>query len=86
MMEDPVNSLHFYAQGVVDGMKSLTERPGLQYVLTMEKGLGEIKTEGYQFNIIDSGKLFKVSELTPEFLNPSTRSKETKSYYLLRLK
>ena len=32
------------------------------------------------------GTLFKVSELTPEFLNPTTRSKVLKSYYLLKIK
>jgi len=85
-MEDPLNALHFYAQGVVNGIDSLKYLKDQKYILTMDKGLSDLQQKGYVFDTAIQGKLFKVSELTPGFLNPRTRDKETPSYYLLHLK
>lgn len=86
-MKDPINALPFYANGVIQKSDTpLTVLPKVDYVLTMDSGLDELQIKGYKYDIAYQGKLFKVSELTPEFLNPDTRDKATSNYYLLKLK
>ena len=85
-MEDPLNSLNFYADATINGTDSVKYVTDKKYILTMDKGLRELKEKGYAFDMEKQGMLFKVSELTPEFLNPATRNKAARSYYLLRLK
>jgi len=86
-MKDPINALPFYAQGVIQKSDTpLAVLPKADYVLTMDSGLTELQTKGYKYEIAYQGKLFKVSELTPDFLNPNTRDKATSNYYLLKLK
>jgi 4-amino-4-deoxy-L-arabinose transferase-like glycosyltransferase len=84
-MEDPLNSINFYARQSLTGIDSLSSARGRQYLLTMDRGLEDVKKAGIPFTMQDQGQLFKVSELTPEFLNPATRSKVTRNYYLLKL-
>lgn len=86
-MKDPINALPFYANGVIQKSDTpLTVLPKVDYVLTMDSGLNELQMKGYKYDIAYQGKLFKVSELTPDFLNPNTRDKATSNYYLLKLK
>ncbi len=87
-MQDPLDALPLYAQRVipVSDTMLLSIQPGTQYILTMDTGMNELATRGYLYDTIKHSKLFKVSELTPEFLNPATRDHELKDYYLLRLK
>ncbi len=84
--EDAFSSVHFYAQGIIDATDNLPGVQNRKYVLTMDKGLDELKQSGRPFDIEKQGQLFKVSELTPEFLNPEKRKNEVKNYYLLKLK
>jgi len=97
-MDDPVNSINFYANKTLTATDTLIELTGRSYVLTMDRGIAELKKAGYKeayndhsnicghsYYIIKKGEQFKVSELTAPFLNPRTRSTETKPYYLLRL-
>jgi len=85
-MEDPINSVHFYANELITGVDTVTDIHTKKYIITMDKGLNSIKEHGIAFNILKQGGLFKVSELTPEFLNPATRSKALRNYYLLEIK
>ena len=85
-MDDPLNALHFYANEMINGIDSLKFLQNQKYILTMDKGLNDLRDKGYQFDTAVQGKLFKVSELTPGFLNPQTREKETKNYYLVHLR
>ena len=85
-MDDPINSIHFYANELIKGVDTVTEMHSKKYIVTMDKGLNSIKSQGIAFNILKQGGLFKVSELTPEFLNPATRSKALRNYYLLEIK
>ena len=85
-MEDPINSIHFYSQGVVSGIDTLSGIHNRKYILTMDKGLNDLKQNGYAFDIVKQGGLFKVSELTPAFINPKTRAGALKNYYLVKLK
>jgi len=85
-IEDPLNSINFYAHEMLVGTDTVNKIQGKKYVLTMDKGLNDLKQNGYAFDIEKQGVLFKVSELTPQFINPATRKNELRNYYLLRLK
>ncbi len=85
-VEDPLNALHFYAQGIIQRVTNIVEIPKGNYALVMEPSLNEMKEKGIGFDIVKQGQFFKVSELTPEFLNPQTREKATKHYYLIKLR
>lgn len=86
-MKDPINALPFYANGVIQKSDTpLTVLPKVDYILTMDSGFTELQQKGYKYGVAFQGKLFKVSELTPDFLNPNTRDKATSNYYLLKLK
>ncbi len=52
----------------------------------MDKGLNDLQHAGLAYTIEKQGPVFKVSELTPEFLNPAKRSSVVKNYYLVKLK
>ncbi len=85
-VKDPLNALHFYADGIIGGIDTLSNIGHKKYVLTMDMGLADLQKAGYKFDTVRQGQRFKVSELTPDFMNPQTRSKATKPYYLLKLK
>ena len=85
-IDDPLTSIHFYAQGIINHADNLKDTGPGKYVITSDAGMNDLRQAKYSFDIETSGQLYKVSELTPEFLNPGTRNKETKNYYLLHLK
>jgi 4-amino-4-deoxy-L-arabinose transferase-like glycosyltransferase len=85
-IDDPLTSIHFYAGGLVSRIDNLKDIQARKYLLTADAGLAELKQSGRGFEIAIQGQLYKVSELTPEFLNPKTRNKEVKNYYLVHLK
>ncbi|MCW3120717.1 MAG: family glycosyltransferase, 4-amino-4-deoxy-L-arabinose transferase [Flavipsychrobacter sp.] len=85
-MEDPINCIHFYAQDFVTGVDTVTDVHKKKYIVTMDKGLNILNEHQIAYDVMKEGRLFKVSELTPEFLNPKTRDKATRMYYLLKLK
>jgi 4-amino-4-deoxy-L-arabinose transferase-like glycosyltransferase len=82
---DPLNSLHFYAGRVVPGT-DLASDPEGSLVLAGKAGLDSLHGSGRPYTAVDSGRFFKVSELTPQFLNPATRDSATKVWYLVSLK
>lgn len=83
--EDPLDALHFYAERVIETDTVLKPAPG-NYLITMLKGKKKIDSTGLQYDIIKEGRIYKVSELTPEFINPATRPSTLKPYYLIRYK
>ncbi len=85
-MEDPLNSIHFYAGGIIRGADNLGWLHPGDHLLTMEQNLPELKDKGLRYDIVKQGALFKVSELTPEFLNPGTRHTATKNYCFIEIK
>ncbi|GAA4457445.1 glycosyltransferase family 39 protein [Rurimicrobium arvi] len=86
-VHDPLPSLHFYANGVVrrQELKGYLPADTGQYVLTEQEGFEELKERGYELQTVFSGRLFKVSELTPTFLGNGSRDKATRPYYLCRI-
>ena len=84
-MRDPLNSLDFYADAILPSADTLVNISGKKYVLTMDEGKNDLLKAGRSFKILKQGDLFKVSELTPEFLNPATRSNTLRRYYVLKM-
>jgi hypothetical protein len=84
-VEDPLNSLCFYAKRVIKRTDTLPQLHSGDYLITSKDCLQDITEKGFTVNVIDHCQYFKVSELTPEFLNPSTRQNALKQCYLIRI-
>jgi 4-amino-4-deoxy-L-arabinose transferase-like glycosyltransferase len=82
-LENAVVALHFYAGHII--RDTGTFRSG-KYVFTGTAGLDSFNAEGYSYYIVNQGVYFRVSEVTPDFLNYKTRGKAVKPHYLIRLK
>jgi hypothetical protein len=82
---DPLNCLPFYAERLIKSSDSL---PNISdsYIITMDEGIADLQQKGYAFDIVKKGERFKVSELTPGFINPKTRAQAINNYYLVKLK
>ena len=87
MKKDPMSCVHYYAQYVVRGLNDSTHlmHRGL-YVITMADGMDSLRQMGFACDTLVKGERFKVSELTPTFLNNKGRYKELLPYYLVRIK
>ena len=83
-IDHPLNALHFYADRLIKLDNAGTESG--KYVLASYTGIEDIKAQQLQYDLLLEGAYFKVSELTPEFLNPATRQKATEKYYFIRMK
>lgn len=83
-IDHPLNALHFYADRLIT-LDSAGTEPG-KYVLASYSGIEDIKAQQLPYDLLLEGAYFKVSELTPEFLNPATRQKATEKYYFIRMK
>lgn len=84
-IDDPINAIRFYANGTIISIDTLTDIGSRQYLLTMPEHLPQINQMGIRYTTEKEGVFYKVSELTPGFLNPATRAKEVKHYCLLKL-
>jgi 4-amino-4-deoxy-L-arabinose transferase-like glycosyltransferase len=85
-IDDPLNSLQFYANGTIRGTDTVTSDMKGMYILTMPKSLEIFKKDGIKYTSVQYGKFFKVSELTPQFLNPDSRRYAVNKYCLIRIK
>ncbi len=83
-INDPLNSMHFYAQKIIKREDTLSHiQPGT-YVVTGQEGLDQINKHNLPYQIMSQGSFFKVSELTPDFLSPSKRPRAMKPYYIIK--
>lgn len=83
-MSDPLNALHYYSETVISSDHSEIE-PG-KYILTQDKGLELLHDNSTSYTVVTKGKCYRISELTPAFLNPDTRNNALQNYYLLKMK
>jgi 4-amino-4-deoxy-L-arabinose transferase-like glycosyltransferase len=85
-MHDPLNSLHFNAQQVIRIFENgyVPSQKG-DYILTQEDGLKDLQSRGFRLSMVLKGDMFKVSELTGDFINIHNRSKATSVYYFLKV-
>lgn len=86
-VHDPLPSLHYYADGVVRRFEIKGYIPSNegQYILTEQEGYDELRQRGYQLQTAFQGRLFKVSELTADFMGHHSRAKATRPYYLCKV-
>lgn len=84
-LDDPFDAGHFYAQGVIRRTDSFPEIKGVRYFITGRDCIMDLRENDVEYKILKEGNFFKVSELTPEFLNPATREKALKHYYLIKI-
>lgn len=86
-MEDPLDALHFYSRMVVRKSDDYPA-PGSagDYLLLMRKTLPSLDSAQRPYKILVEDRLFKASEITPEFLSPATRDSATKPYCLVQLR
>lgn len=86
-INDPLDALDFYAGGrttITDNLDSLKNKP---YVLTTPQNLDTLQQLGFKVQrVLLQGRFFKVSELTGQFLMPSTRNQATSPYVLCSMK
>ncbi len=82
-VHDPLNSLHFYAQNVISG-DSTQMTPG-KFVLVEKQGMDKLRARNATFDVVNKGVFFKVSELTPGFLNKDTRADNVNEYYIVKI-
>lgn len=83
-VEDPMNSLHFYAQHVMYNDTNTIDKG--KYVLTMQKGADMLASRGFDFDTVATKPYFRVTKLSIQFIKPDTRPAVLKDYYLLKIK
>lgn len=83
-VEDPMNSLHFYAQHVMYNDTNTIDQG--KYVLTMQKGADMLASRGFDFDTVATKPYFRVTKLNIQFIKPDTRPTVLKDYYLLKIK
>ncbi len=86
-ISDPLDAMHFYAQrAITQRMDTLPKIRKGDYWITSRDCILDAKERGFAVDLIDQFGYYKVSELTPEFLNPVTRPSSLKRYYFVRIK
>lgn len=85
-IDDPINSLHFYAQRVVPELRDSLVPAAEKYIVTMQRGIDTLQQLGIPYEIITQGQRFKISELTPPFLSNEKRHGALTPYYFIKLK
>jgi hypothetical protein len=84
---DPLASIDFYARQVTHNFEDYPApgAPG-DYMLTTRRNLASLDSAGRPYTILLQGRYFKVSEVTPQFLNHKTRDSATTPYCVVLLK
>lgn len=83
---DPLDAMHFYAQRAIKRVDTLPVIHHDDYWVTTDDCIMDAQQKGFGIDIVDEVDYYKVSELTPEFLNPDTRAKALKKCYLVRVR
>jgi 4-amino-4-deoxy-L-arabinose transferase-like glycosyltransferase len=79
-------SLHFYARNIVPQVTETSNIHTGDFVLTDSTGLDLLKQSGKQYTIKMEGDNFHVAMLNATFINPETREKAVKKYYIAEIK
>jgi len=79
-------SFEFYLKANIlhlDKNSAHMDYPGIWYVLPAE--LEELKTKGVSYQVLKEVPLFRITLLSPKFINKKTRDAELKKLYLVRV-
>ncbi len=79
-------SLHFYARSIVPQVTETNNIHTGDFVLTDSAGLAQLKQSGKDYTIKTEGGNFHVAMLNATFINPGTREKALKKYYIAEIK
>ncbi len=84
---DPLAGINYYARQIVNNSEDYPA-PGVpgDHLLTARRNLPSLDSAGRPYEIVLEGRHFKVSEVTPLFLNHQTRDSATVPYCLVLLK
>ena len=82
---DPLDAMHFYAQRAIKRVDTLPAVQHGDYWVTTRDCIMDAQQKGFGVDTVQEVDYYKVSELTPEFLNPDTRAKALKKCYLVRV-
>ncbi|MBS1585209.1 MAG: glycosyltransferase family 39 protein [Bacteroidetes bacterium] len=85
-VDDAMTSMSFYAQALIPGGDDINSIKDKSYVLASARGIEQLSAAKYRFDTVRQFQRYKVTELTPEFLDPATRSRTVTAYYLVRFK
>jgi 4-amino-4-deoxy-L-arabinose transferase-like glycosyltransferase len=84
---DPLACIDYYAQGIVNNSEEPVAPGGPgDYLLTRTNNLAVLDSAGRAYSVVLEGRRFKVSEVTPQFLNHKTRDSVTDAYSLVQLR
>jgi hypothetical protein len=84
---DPLACINYYARQIVHNYEDYPApgKPG-DYLLTKRANLASLDSAGRPYTVVLEGRHFKVSELTPQFLNYKTRDSATVPYCMVLLR
>jgi len=83
---DPLECIHYYAKDTIENRGDYPVPIRHQtYMLTQVKQLSSLDSIHQAYSVLKKGRLFKVSELSPEFLNYKSRDQVTQEYCLIYL-
>ena len=79
------SSLQFYSQRIVQRKDSIEQVQIDDWLLTSEEGLAELQNANWEMKYEETGNMFSVSNLTPQFLNATTRDSSVGQYFLVHI-
>ncbi len=84
-LKNPGLSFAFYAKDIRIPIATLNNLKKGDYLFVDEKDLAKIKKQQRKFVVVKTFPSFRVTHLTPTFLNKRTRKRVLKTRYLIRL-
>ncbi len=84
-LKNPGLSFAFYAKDIRIPIATLNNLKKGDYLFVDEKDLAKIKKQQRKFVVVKTFPSFRVTHLTPTFLNKRTRKRALKTRYLIRL-
>jgi 4-amino-4-deoxy-L-arabinose transferase-like glycosyltransferase len=79
------SSMHFYAERLIPHKERPEEVAIGDILYVTEGGLDLLKQEGFEFDILKTGASFAVTNLTPKFLNKTTRDEVVGHYFIVKI-
>lgn len=79
------SSLQFYAQRIIQEKDSVNEVAIGDWLLTDEKGVAELQNAHWDVKFEETGNVFPVALMTPEFVNAQTRDNTLGQYFLVKI-
>lgn len=79
-------SIHFYANAIIAHKDVLTQIQSGDYIITSKEKLSDFSNANMAYEIIYETNTYKVTQLTLEFINPSTRKNTLTPFVVIKVK